>query len=174
MQKKQSGRRVILKVGEKDEGAVVETSRRVKGRKAMSPITRFLEEEGSPSNNGIFDKSPKSPPGLDVGSPGAVSSQSVTSEDNPMLEPGDCLNLPTRGVKEVEQRWSLNDTLEMCLSEREKEELFQSEWVNEETPSGTAFGELEDRGTGKNSLRGKEANESSRNQLLPLQKLSVT
>ena len=142
----------------------------------MSPITRFLEDEGSPSNNtgGIFDKSPKSRPGLGVGSPGAVSSRSVTSEENPMQEPGDCLNLPPREAEEVEQRWSLNDTLEMCLSEREKKELFQSELATEEMPSGTVLGKLEDRGTGKNSLRGKEANESSRNQLLPLQKLSVT
>ena len=67
----------------------------------------------------------------------------------------------------MEQRWPLNDTLEMCVSERERKEL--SGLTNWERSSETVFGDLKGKCLVKNSLR---ENESPRNQLL--QKLSVT
>ena len=172
---KRRGRRVVIKAGEGDGVSNMVTSGRVGERKAMSPITRFLESEyvSSPSNCiGALDKSPKSNagaahPNADVKSPGAVSSLSVTSEENSVQDLENRWNLPNREAKEVEQRWSLNDTLEMCVSEREREEL--SGLTNREGPTGTVFGDLKGKGLIKKILR---ENESPRNQLQ--KKLTVT
>ena len=173
-QMKHRGRRVVMKAGEEDGEANMGTAGRVAERKAMPPITRFLEGEHvrSPSNfSGILDKSPKSNAGAahPDKSPGAVSSQSVTvtSEENPVQDLENCWNLLNREAKEVEQRWSLNDTLEMCVSEREREDL--SGLTNWEGSTGTVFGDLKGKGLIKKSLR---ENEFPRNQLL--KKLPVT
>ena len=172
-QKKQNGRKVIMKGGNSEVN--IEKSECVLERKAMSPITRFLESEDArspPNCSEILDKPPKSCAAAaethaDVGSPGAVSSQSVTSEENPIQQPVNLSNHLTREVKEVEQRWPLNDTLEMCLSEREMEEL-HSGLVHQEGSSENAFGDYEGKYLVKNGL---QESQSSRHQLQ--QKVSV-
>lgn len=140
-------------------------------RKSMSPITRFLESDHarSPSTcSGTLEKSPRSNAGAehphtDASSPAAAFSRSVTSEENLIQDLENCWDILNRKAQEVEQKCPSNDTLEMCVSEREREEL--SGLTNWEGSSGTGFGDWKAKGLVKNK------NESQRNQRQ--QKLSI-
>lgn len=169
--KKLCGRRVIMKARKGE--ANMENSGKVTPaeRKSMSPITRFLESDHARSPSTCSDTLEKSPrsnagaehPHTDASSPAAAFSRSVTSEENLIQDLENCWDILNRKAQEVEQKCPSNDTLEMCVSEREREEL--SGLTNWEGSSGTGFGDWKAKGLVKNK------NESQRNQRQ--QKLSV-
>ena len=156
------GRRVVLGERKDDAGATPRRLNMKQGTLAIEKLFEGGDARFTPSCSRVLDQSPKPLAAslhADASSPGAASSGSVTSEEQHIQRPDGSSKLPAR--EGGEQRWSLNDTLEMCVSEKTREELFHAGSDNVETSSGDGKHGVD------NSLIGRDivGSSSSRNRL---------
>ena len=156
------GRRVVLGERKDDAGATPRRLNMKQGTVAIEKLFEGGDARFTPSCSRVLDQSPKPLAAslhADASSPGAASSGSVTSEEQHIQKPDGSLKLCAR--EGGEQRWSLNDTLEMCVSEKTREELFHAGSDNVETSSGDGKHGVD------NSLIGRDivGSSSSRNRL---------